>query len=128
MARRYQVALTFLGHADHESIRRYLHSADVFVMPSLNEGMSNALLEAMACGLPVITTDTGGAMGLIDGNGFIVPKRDHSAIADCVYKFLRDRSLLKTMGDRSRVIASKMSWQAMAQAYVVEYNKALGCA
>jgi len=54
--------------------------ADVFVIPSLNEGMSNTVLEAMASGLPIITTQTGGTDELIDKNGVVVPKKDPEAI------------------------------------------------
>ena len=61
LATRLGVRVHFLGKVNHESIPGYLRQADVFVLPSLNEGMSNAIIEAMACGLPVIATDTGGS-------------------------------------------------------------------
>ncbi|MDL1964023.1 MAG: glycosyltransferase family 4 protein, partial [Deltaproteobacteria bacterium] len=64
----------FKGYVNHDSIGEIYRKSDLFVLPSQNEGMSNALLEAMASGLSVIVTDTGGTTELLDGNGVVVPK------------------------------------------------------
>ena len=65
--------VVFKGYVNHDSIGEIYRNSDLFVLPSQNEGMSNALLEAMASGLPVIVTDTGGTSELLDGNGVVVP-------------------------------------------------------
>lgn len=60
------------GRLDAIEVQRQLSEADVFVFPSLTEGFSNALLEAMACGLPIIATDVGAAMDMIENRGGVV--------------------------------------------------------
>ena len=56
------------GKIEHNSLPRIYQSSDIFILPSLHEGMSNTILEAMASGLPIITTDTGGTKELVKGN------------------------------------------------------------
>ena len=92
--------------------------ADLFVLPSQNEGMSVALLEAMASGLPVIVTPTGGTEELVDGNGRVVPWNDPAALADALAHLAADPEARARMGRRSREIALKFSWTAVAKAYL----------
>lgn len=116
----------FLGRIPNEKVTPHYQEADVFVLPSLNEGMSNAMLEALATGLPIVTTDTGGASELVrEGeNGFIVPFKDSQAIAGKVRELMDDRELLVRMSEKSREIAKTMSWKAVAEQYSEEYRKA----
>jgi glycosyltransferase involved in cell wall biosynthesis len=67
---------------------------DVFVHPSLRDGMPNALLEAMACGVPVVATPVGGAADVIrDGeNGLLIPVNDAEALSQAVQKILGDET------------------------------------
>ncbi len=111
----------FTGEVEHEKIVEYYHDADIFVLPSLNEGMSNTILEAMACGLPIITTDTGGTRLLVKDNGFLVPMKNSNAIADAIKKY--DNKLLKMHGKRSREIVEKMGWNKIAGEYFKTYQK-----
>lgn len=70
-----------LGRLDAADVEKQLDNADVFVFPSLTEGFSNALLEAMARGLPVIATDVGAARDMIENSGgIIVPVHDVNAM------------------------------------------------
>ncbi len=79
--------------------------------------MSNALLEAMASGLPVISTDTGGTSELIDGNGILIRKGNSDEIARAISKVMYDPETLMHMGFKSREIAETMSWEAVAEEY-----------
>lgn len=115
--------VTFLGARKHEEIPALLQSADVFVLPSLNEGMSNSILEAMAAGLPIITTDTGGSSELIKENGIIVAKANDLELRDAIVALKSDDQKLQKMGMTSRLLAEQNSWKHTAEAYVAEYNK-----
>ena len=72
-------SVEFVGAISHDKLANYYKQADVFVLPSLNEGMSNSLLEAMSSGLAVIATDTGGTAELVnEENGIIINKANNS--------------------------------------------------
>ena len=114
--------IEFLGYVPHNEISNYYSTSDVFVLPSRNEGMSNTVLEAMASGLPVITTDTGGTRELIDGNGIIVPSEDSDVISEAVLRLINDHKLRVSRGMKSRKIAENMSWKKVADAYYNFYK------
>jgi glycosyltransferase involved in cell wall biosynthesis len=80
---------------------------DVFVLPSLAEGISNTILEAMAAGLPVVATRVGGNPELIQdgGNGILVPQGNPEALATAVATYLHDPHLLRVHGKSSRARA-----------------------
>ena len=93
-----------LGRLTSDEVRQQLQAADVFLLSSLSEGISNAALEAMACGLPVVTTDCGGMREAITNGieGFVVPSRDNNRIAECLKKLYEDEHLRKRMGRAAR--------------------------
>ena len=115
----------FLGRIASAETARYYQRAKVFVLPSANEGMSNALLEALASGLPAVVTDTGGSNELVvEGkNGFVI-KRESKAIEEAVGYLLAHEEERKLMGKASRVRAEAQSWQAVANAYQELYLEA----
>ncbi|MDX2089247.1 MAG: glycosyltransferase family 4 protein [Kofleriaceae bacterium] len=86
-----------------------LRSADVFVLSSVEEGISNAVLEAMATGVPVVTTDAGGMNEAVtDGvEGFVVPVRDVAALADRIRRLALEPELRTRMGTAARARAEK---------------------
>ncbi len=97
----------------HAAVLQELHAADLFVFPSLLEGFAHVILEAMSCGLPVITTPhTCGPDVIIDGeHGFIVPIRDPGALADRIAWGLEHRSRLADMGRQSAIRAREFTWE-----------------
>jgi L-malate glycosyltransferase len=115
----------FLGNVLHEKTPVFYQEASFFVLPSLNEGMSNAMLEALASGLPILTTDTGGARELVkDGeNGFILKMEDSADIVEKIKKLLTDPALQEKMAQRNRAIALEKSWKKVAEAYKNIYQK-----
>jgi glycosyltransferase involved in cell wall biosynthesis len=117
--------VVFLGRIPREKTFSYYQEADVFVLPSLNEGMSNAMLEALATGLPILATDTGGSKELITegGNGYIIEMKNAQDIADKLEKIINNSELRKKMGEASRKKALEMSWEKVAKKYYQTYEK-----
>ena len=109
----------FVGYVPREQIAAHYAAAHVFVLPSYNEGMSVATLEAMAAGLPVIITRTGGTAELVEEgvNGLTFEWADVNTLTAYLKRFALDRSLARTMGAASRQRASLFSWDAAAQTY-----------
>ncbi|GAA1273606.1 glycosyltransferase [Sphaerisporangium rubeum] len=95
----------FLGRrADHE---RMLARADVVVLSSLFEGMSNAVMEAMALGRPIVATAVGGTPELLDGRGVLVPAADPRALADGIAHVLENPAPAAALGAEARDWARK---------------------
>jgi L-malate glycosyltransferase len=117
-----KVNINFTGRLDKREIIKKLQNSDIFILPSLKEGMSNAVLEAMACSLPIITTDTGGSKELIRNNGYIVEKKSALALEEVIKKYLESPSLAVNHGINSRKIAEEMSWERVASGYNYYYN------
>lgn len=83
--------IVFYGPLPHEKIPLYLSAADVFVLPSLAEGCSNSIVEAMACGLPIISSDLSFNHDILDSNNsFLIDPKDISSIAKCIKRLKTD--------------------------------------
>jgi glycosyltransferase involved in cell wall biosynthesis len=111
----------FAGWHDRHEIPELYKKADIFVLPSRHEGMSNALLEAMAAGLPVIATDIAGSEELVSHgeNGLLVPVEDVPALSGALARLVTDPSLRKRMGAAGRKrIVDRYSWKRIAQEYL----------
>ena len=91
---------------DQEIVRGYLSAADVYAFPSRYEGLPVALLEAMACGLPVVVTEFEGVAEIVDGaeasGGVRVPLDDSEALAGAIRRLLHDGDLRLELGHRAR--------------------------
>ena len=90
-------------------VRPFLTAADVFVLPSYREGTSRAALEALAMGMPVVTTDAPGCREVVipGENGYLVPVRDHEALASAMIRLARSPAVVASMGARSRAFAER---------------------
>ena len=85
-----------------DNVTSYLQYSDIGVLCSDKEGLSNAILEYMACGLPVVATDVGGNSELVDkDNGFLVPPGDPPALAKALYSLIESTELRRRMGAAS---------------------------
>ena len=82
--------VTFINGLQHKEVIKQVSNSNLFLLSSVEEGISNAVLEAMALGIPVISTDCGGMGEVIRNseNGFIVPIRDAASMADTIQKFI----------------------------------------
>jgi sugar transferase (PEP-CTERM/EpsH1 system associated) len=105
-----------------------LRTFDIFVLPSLGEGISNTILEAMASGLPVIATEVGGNPELVenDRTGKLVPPGDPVRLAQSLLCYIHDGGLLQAHGQAARAkINAGFSMDAMVKSYLDVYDRVL---
>jgi starch synthase len=98
----------------HSAVLNLMQDSDVLVLPSLTEGCALVVLEALACGLPVIVTPNTGSLEFVrDGReGFVVPICDADAIADRLKTLNRDRELMAEMSRNAQATAAAKSWES----------------
>ena len=114
----------FVGHVPHDVLALQYRAAEVFVLPSDREGMSNSLLEALASGLAVVSTDTGGASELIGSAGLIVPTGEVEPLAAAIESLVRDRSVVQRMQAEATRRARNLTWRSVADRYRELYEQA----
>ncbi len=104
-----------------------LRGMDIFVLPSHAEGTSNAILEAMATGLPVVAVDTGGNAELVrhEETGLLAASSEPGALAATLARYVRDGELRRRHGAAGRVRAGRFSLEEMAGAYAAVYDRVL---
>ncbi|GAH97826.1 unnamed protein product, partial [marine sediment metagenome] len=124
--KRVRERIIFVPHPDN--LQEYYAASDVFVFPTIYEPFGLVIVEAMASGLPVITSRVAGAADLIiDGvNGLLL--RAPSNVNDLAAKIellLSNTELRKTMGEHARETAEKLSWDRVAQKTTDVYNRIL---
>jgi len=112
-------AVRFVGRKEKSWLAKQLPRCHVLCLPSKAEGMSNAILEAMACGLPIITTEP--SKELIDGNGLLLETPSPTSISLALDTIYSSPSKRKRMGIKSRQLAEKMSWNFVAKKYYQLY-------
>lgn len=101
--------ITFYGPASRDRAAEWYQQSDVFVLPTLSDGFALTQLEAMAHGLPVITTPNCGRVVEEGKTGFIIPPRDAQALAEAILKILRNPKLTGEMAPKCRAAAAAYS-------------------
>lgn len=101
------VRFEFAGLVD--DVDQYLGLYDVLILPSRFDGRPLVVMEALACGVPVIASDVGGLPDLVSNglNGYLVPPADAQAIADCIVRLAENRPLLATLKEGARRMAEE---------------------
>lgn len=116
--------VSFVGAVGHDKMPQLYPQADVYVSASMNEGMSNSMFEAMACGLAIVTTETGGTHELVDeSNGITIQKENAEDIEEAFERLYQDRAVLRRMQRKSRQKAEKWSWKKKADLYSDLYRR-----
>ena len=110
--------IKFLGYLDNPL--SIFSASDLFLFTSVWEGMPNVLIEAMSCGLPIITTPFDGSTELIknDNNGFILEEFDKKEIVNLIMKVINEDKTLKIIGENAVKSSQKFSIDNMVQAYI----------
>jgi glycosyltransferase involved in cell wall biosynthesis len=105
----------FLGWRD--DVEEIMPLFDIFVLPSMNEGMGRVLVEAMAAGRPVIASNVGGIPDLVkDGcNGLLVPPGDSKVLAESILRLIRCPDEAQQMGQRGKDMCHRYSVDAMIE-------------
>ena len=116
----------FTGRIDHDTFVRQYARASVAVVPSLYEGFGLPAGEAMACGVPVVST-TGGALPEVVGDaGILVPPGDHHALAAAIIDLLEDTGKAETLGRKGfRRIQKHFTWKKAAEKTVDAYREVI---
>jgi glycosyltransferase involved in cell wall biosynthesis len=107
----------FVGFVNQDNIPKYLHDADIFIRPSLSEGMGNSFIEAMAAGLPVIATNVGGIPDfLTDGvTGLFVGVHNPKDIASKIERLISDPNLrTRLISNSKKMVNERYDWDLIA--------------
>ncbi len=118
----------FYGNMPHNQLASIYNAADVFVLPSLQEGQGIVLLEAQACGKPVVAFGVGGAKEAVKGgeSGFLLELGDTEGLADRLLKLLADNALRQNMGAAGRrFVTENYTWALCAERMLKIYRETL---
>jgi sugar transferase (PEP-CTERM/EpsH1 system associated) len=116
---------------ERQDVPEIMRGLDLFVLPSVREGVSNTILEAMASGLPVVATRVGGNPELVEEGktGTLVPPADPEGLARSIHVYVVNRELLSLHGQAARNrVEIRFSMEAMVNAYLVVYDNVLNAA
>ncbi|MHC4546984.1 MAG: glycosyltransferase family 4 protein [Planctomycetota bacterium] len=111
------------GRISSDKMPQVYRQNDIFISATMLEGMSNAFLEAMASGLPIITTRYEGVEELIADNGIIVERPNHKDIASAIKLLSQDRQTYISFSTASRKRATLFTWSSVAGQYIEHYQK-----
>ncbi len=120
--------VVFLGRVDRKKLIKIYQGATIYVVSSIYEGLPTVILEAMACGLPVVATDIGGNRDLISSNvnGLLVPPRSPEIMAQMIMELWNDEKLRKKLGDCARkTIMKKYTWDMITDNFINVYESLL---
>ena len=113
----------FLDYVPEEHLPALYNLSDLLVFPSLYEGFGLPPLEAMACGTPVITSDSSSLPEVVGEAGLMVPARDSAALAAMIGKVLADSELREGLVRRGLLRAGKFTWEAAGEKLLTIYQK-----
>ncbi len=123
-AAQYSGRIHFIGYVADDALPAVLSAADAFVWPSLWEGFGLPPLEAMACGVPVITSNTSSLPEVVGDAALTVPPEDVDAIAGAMLSLLADSELCRSLRERGLKRAGEFTWRRTAEQTYAAYLRA----
>jgi glycosyltransferase involved in cell wall biosynthesis len=116
--------VSFLGAVSHEELARVYNECDVMVNPSNSDNFPGSILEAFACGLPVVTTRVGGIPFMVkEGEtGILIAPHDHEGLAKGVISLLQNPDLAKSFSVNGRKVAEEYSWEKVKEVFLSMYG------
>jgi glycosyltransferase involved in cell wall biosynthesis len=117
--------VAFVGAVDEAGRRELMQSADIFLNGSSRDDLPSVLLEAMAAGLPVVTTDAGGIPELVGDHqtGLVAAINDHVGLADAVIDLVEDSQLTESLSKAGRAEAELYSWTRLRHRWLTLYTR-----
>lgn len=104
--------VVFKDFVPNNDLPKYYQESQIFVLPSLEEGVPRTILEAMSCGVPVICTRLPQLVDIVSGSGLLVPTKDSQAIADALSQVVSDPAFSLSLGENGRKrVLSDYSWE-----------------
>ena len=116
----------FPGYVPDNELSLWYSAADLFVYPSLYEGFGLPPLEALACGTPVVASDSSSLPEVVGDAGLVVPPLDDGALAEAMERLLNDAALASELRRRGLARARAFSWQRVARETSSTYHRVLG--
>jgi glycosyltransferase involved in cell wall biosynthesis len=120
--------INFVGRVEHSRTVEFFQQCDLYCLPSLGEPFGVSLLEAMACGKPVVATKAGGIPSFVESGrcGYLVPTRDSQALASRIIEILSNRPLAAKMGRHNRDLCiNKYDWETVVDKIETVYRDVL---
>lgn len=107
----------FRGFVSHDKMQKYLKACDIFIRPSLSEGMGNSFIEAMATSIPVIGTPVGGIIDFLIDNktGYLCQPQNSESVAETIQKVISDSNKNQITENAYNMIVEKYDWNLIAQ-------------
>lgn len=117
----------FKGYLEDEELIKHYNMADIFVLPSLKEGFGQVLLEAMACGLPIIATDASAIPEVVGNAGILVGPKNPKALASAIRMLIDDEELRDELGEMGRKrVEENFTWEKVVDQTVRVYEETIG--
>lgn len=122
-----QDCIFFAGRVSNDKIPEYMAQADIFALPSLSESFGIVNIEAMASGLPIVTTNVGGLPEIVKNgeNGFVVESKNPEAFAEKILLILNNSELEEKISERNREKAKEYSWDKVVEKLICIYKQCL---
>lgn len=115
--------ILYKGMVQHEDLKYYLNAADCFVLPTLAEGCSNAVIEALACGMPIISSDLPFNHDVLNkDNALLIDPNDIESITQAIEKLREDANLRNKLSENALAMAKKLTTSNRANA-IIEFMK-----